>query len=145
MLSLVILHKYTCIYLSILPIAFGYTRVYNISINKQRTAPQIAGSAASDRTVGTSQGRRIIRREIKKMTIKEIRKTMRALNKDGRSVSETVLIPGYGQIKKIGKSYAVGPLPENDDSDPLTDYSAWVYGWKESWVLDDIKRVLHIA
>jgi len=80
-----------------------------------------------------------------KMTIKEIRKTMRNLNKDGRSVSETVLIPGYGQIKKIGKSYAVGPLPENDDSDPLTDYSAWVYGWKESWVLDDIKRVLHIA
>lgn len=79
------------------------------------------------------------------MTIKEIRKTMRALNKDGSSVSETVLIPGYGQIKKIGNSYAVGPLPEDDDSDPLTDYSAWVYGWKESWVLDDIKRKLNIA
>ena len=59
MLSLVILHKYTCIYLSILPIVFSYTRVYNISINKQRTAPQIAGSAASDRTVGTSQGRMV--------------------------------------------------------------------------------------
>lgn len=70
---------------------------------------------------------------------------MRALNKDGSSVSETVLIPGYGQIKKIGNSYAVGPLPEDDDSDPLTDYSAWVYGWKESWVLDDIKRKLNIA
>ena len=79
------------------------------------------------------------------MTIKEIRRTMRGLNKDGRSVSETVLIPGYGQIKKIDKHYAVGPLPENDDSDPLTDYSAWVYGWKESWVLDDIKRKLNIA
>lgn len=79
------------------------------------------------------------------MTIKEIRRTMRNLNKDGRSVSETVLIPGYGQIKKIGKHYAVGPLPENDDSDPITDYSAWVYGWKESWVLDDIKRRLNIA
>ena len=79
------------------------------------------------------------------MTIKEIRKTMRNLNKDGRSVSETVLIPGYGQIKKIGKNYAVGPLPEYDDSDPMTDYSAWVYGWKESWVLDDIKRKLNIA
>lgn len=79
------------------------------------------------------------------MTIKEIRKTMRALNKDGRSVSKTVLIPGYGQIKKIGKSYAVGPLPEDDDSDLLSDYSAWVYGWKESWVLDDIKRKLNIA
>ena len=82
---------------------------------------------------------------IKTVTIKEIRKTMRALNKDGRSVSETVLIPGYGQIKKIGKSYAVGPLPEYDDSDPMTDYSAWVYGWRESWVLDDIKRKLNIA
>lgn len=70
---------------------------------------------------------------------------MRALSKDGSSVSETVLIPGYGQIKKIGNSYAVGPLPEDDDSDPLTDYSAWVYGWKESWVLDDIKRKLNIA
>ena len=68
MLSLVILHKYTCIYLSILPIVFSYTRVYNISINKQRTAPQIAGSAASDRTVGTSQGRRKKRRENKTMT-----------------------------------------------------------------------------
>lgn len=79
------------------------------------------------------------------MTIKEIRKTMRNLNKDGRSVSEAILIHGWGQIKKIGNSYAVGPLPENDDSDILTDYSAWCYGWKEKWILDDIKRKLNIA
>ena len=47
LLSLDTLHRYTCIYLSIMPVVFNYTRVYNISINKQRTAPQIAGSAAS--------------------------------------------------------------------------------------------------
>lgn len=78
------------------------------------------------------------------MTIKEIRKMMRNLNKDGGSVSEAITIEGWGQIKKIGNSYAVGPLPEYDDSDPYTDYSAWCYGWKEKWVLDDIARTLQI-
>ena len=70
---------------------------------------------------------------------------MRNLNKDGRTMSPPIIIPGYGQIKKIGKSYAVGPLPEDDDSDPVSDYSAWTYCWKESWVLDDIKHKLNIA
>jgi len=79
------------------------------------------------------------------MTIKEIRKQMRELNKDGGTLSEVILIPGWGQIQKIGTRYAIGPLPENDDSDPMTDYSAWSYGWKEKWILDDIKRVLKIA
>ena len=78
------------------------------------------------------------------MTIKEIRKAMRALNNDGRSVSETIIIEGWGQIKKIGSSYAIGPLPENDESDPMTDYSDWSYCWKEKWVLDDIARKLNI-
>lgn len=68
LLSLDILHKYTCIFLYILLLDFIYTRVYNRDINKQRTAPQIAGSAASGRTVGTSQGQRIKRRENKTMT-----------------------------------------------------------------------------
>lgn len=79
------------------------------------------------------------------MTIKEIRKQLRELNKDGGSVSETILIPGWGQVKKIGSTYAVGPLPEKDDSDWMTDYSAWCYGWREKWVLDDIKKRLNIA
>ena len=79
------------------------------------------------------------------MTIKEIRKQMRSLNKDGETLSSVILVPGWGQIQKIGSSYAIGPLPENDDSDPITDYSAWTYGWKESWVLDLIKRELNIA
>lgn len=78
------------------------------------------------------------------MTIKEIRKAMRALNKDGGSVSETIIIEGWGQIKKIGSSYAIGPLPENDESDPMTDYSDWSYCWKEKWVLDDIAMKLNI-
>lgn len=78
------------------------------------------------------------------MTIKEIRKMMRNLNKDGRSVSEAILIPGWGQIKKIGNTYAVGPLPENDHSDPMTDYTDWSYCWKEKWVLDNIKQTLNI-
>lgn len=82
------------------------------------------------------------------MTIKEIRKAMRELNKDGGCVSEIILVEGYGQIRKIGRrsdGYAVGPLPENDDSNPMTDYSAWTYGMRESWILDDIKRRTNIA
>ena len=74
-------------------------------------------------------------------SIKEIRKAMRSME----SITETILIEGIGQIKKIGKTYAWGPTPENDDSDPLTDYSAWSYGWKEKWILDDIKRTANIA
>lgn len=75
------------------------------------------------------------------MTIKEIRKQMRTME----SYKETILIPGWGQIKKTGKTYAVGPVPEKDDSDPMTDYSAWTYGFREKWILDDIKRSLNIA
>lgn len=73
-------------------------------------------------------------------SIKEIRKAMR--NSEQFS---TILVDGWGQIKKIGNSYAIGPLPENDDSDLMTDYSAWSYCWKETWILDDIKRNLNIT
>lgn len=73
------------------------------------------------------------------MTIKEIRKQMRGLKE-----FETMTVAGYGQIQKIGKGYAVGPLAEDDDSNIYTDYSAWVYGWKEAWVLDSIKTTLNI-
>lgn len=73
-------------------------------------------------------------------SIKEIRKAMRNAEQ-----FSTILVDGWGQIKKIGNSYAIGPLPENDDSDPMTDYSAWSYCWKEKWILDDIKRNLNIT
>ena len=74
-------------------------------------------------------------------TVKEIRRTMRGLE----SFHETLIIEGWGQIRKTGKTYSHGPLPEFDDSDPMTDYTAWTYGWKESWLIDDIKRSLQIA
>lgn len=75
-------------------------------------------------------------------TIKEIRKAMR----NAEQFYECILIEGWGQIKKTGKGrYSTGPLPENDDSDPVSDYSAWTYGWKENWIIDDIKRNLKIA
>lgn len=74
-------------------------------------------------------------------TVKEIRRTMRSLE----SFHTTLIIEGWGQIRKTGKTYSHGPLPEQDDSDPMTDYTAWTYGWKESWLIDDMKRSLHIA
>jgi hypothetical protein len=79
---------------------------------------------------------------IKPESIKEIRKAMRSLE----SWSETLYIEGICQITKTGHTgYAYGPTPENDDSDPMTDYSAWSYGWKEKWILEDIKRTANIA
>ena len=75
------------------------------------------------------------------MTIKEIRKEMRALE----SLKGIILIPGWGQIKKIGSTYAVGPVPEKDDTDLMADYDAWSYGFREKWVLDMIKRETNIA
>lgn len=71
-------------------------------------------------------------------TIKELRKAMRSMPKD--NYGAIILVEGWGQIKKICNSYAVGPLPENDDSDILTDYSAWTYCCRESWVLDWIRK-----
>lgn len=69
------------------------------------------------------------------MTKKELRKALRDLPNFGQ-----ILIPGWGQVKKIGKSYAVGPLPEKDDSDIMHDHSAWTYGFKLSWAVDMIAR-----
>ena len=74
-------------------------------------------------------------------TIPNIRKAMRNISRD--DYETTLLIPGWGQIKKIGKRYAVGPLPEDDDSDILTDYSAWSYDVSEGQVLDWIKSELN--
>ena len=73
------------------------------------------------------------------MTVKELRRMMRNSKKDGHFLGEIILVEGAGQIQKIGNRYAVGPVPELDDSDPLTDYSAWTYGLRESWVLNFFK------
>jgi hypothetical protein len=77
---------------------------------------------------------------IKFTTIKEIRKAMRAMNQ-----FDYLLIEGFGQITKIGKLYACGPLPEDDDSDVITGYSAWCYCQRESWIIDDIKKFFNVA
>ena len=74
-------------------------------------------------------------------TVKEIRKAMRGLE----SFHEVLIIEGWGQIAKTGREYSRGPLPEEDDSDPTADYTAWTYGWKESWLINDIKREMNIA
>lgn len=67
------------------------------------------------------------------MTKKEVRKAMRSLQD-----LEKLHIKSWGQIQKIGKTYAI--CGEVDDSDPMRDYSAWSYGWKESWILDTLTR-----
>ena len=72
-------------------------------------------------------------------TIKDVRKAMRAM-KD----CETILINGFGQIAKIGNRYAFGPVPEKDDSDVITGYSAWCYCLRESWIIDDIKKFYNV-
>ena len=77
---------------------------------------------------------------IKFTTIKEIRKAMRTMG-----TCDVLLIEGWGQIMKICNRYAVGPLPEKDDSDVITGYSAWCYCWRESWVIDDIKKFFNVA
>lgn len=77
------------------------------------------------------------------MTIKEIRKQMRSM--DGHHYTEFILVPGWGQIGKIGKRYCTGPLPEKDDSDIMRDYSAWTYGRTEKAILEDIQRKLKIS
>lgn len=77
---------------------------------------------------------------MKTTTTKEIRKAMRSMN-----TGDTIVIDGWGQIFKGGNNYAIGPLPEKDDTDVYSDYDAWSYGWKESWILDNIKKELNIA
>ena len=80
-------------------------------------------------------------REVTNLTIKGIRKELRAMT----MFKDILIVPGFGQISKEAlRSYAIGPLPENDDSDLMTDYSAWSFGWNEKWVLELIKDKLNI-
>ena len=74
------------------------------------------------------------------LTIKSIRKAMRGLNENGGKMT----VPGWGQIQKFGSYYAIGPLPENDETDPMSDYSDWMYGFNEKTILLNIKNRLRI-
>lgn len=78
---------------------------------------------------------------VKVTTVKEARKILRNLNQ-----LEIVYFFGSCQVQKFGNGrYAIGPKPEDDDSDPMTDYSAWCYGWREGMILNELKRGLKIA
>ena len=78
--------------------------------------------------------------EMTATTIKEARKALRSLES-----LDSIYFIGSCQVKKIGSHYAIGPVPEKDDSDPLTDYSAWCYGWREGMILNELKKDLKIA
>lgn len=77
-------------------------------------------------------------------TVKDLRRTLRAMN--GERLDE-ITVDGWGRIKKIGTGrapYALGPLPEDDDSDPYTDYSAWSYCNTESDIIRYLQDDLHL-
>lgn len=63
------------------------------------------------------------------MTIKEFRKKLRNLQP---YIEE--LIIGNDVIIKTGTSYGVRNI--NDFDDPITDYSAYIYGYKEKWLIE---------
>lgn len=80
---------------------------------------------------------------IKLDSIKATKKALRNLQP-----MECIIIVGWGQVQRIGdgaKSFCVGPLPENDDSDIMTDYSAWTYGLRQSWIAEWIARDLKLS
>lgn len=83
---------------------------------------------------------RIIEMDAKDVTIKRLRKTMREATD-----FDIIYVKGWGQIQKLCKTYAIGPVPEKDDSDPLSDYSAWSYGLIEKMVLWYVKRDLKLV
>ena len=67
------------------------------------------------------------------MTRKELRKKLRNL----KPYFEELEI-GNNVIIKTGSSYAVRNKDDHDD--PMTDYSAYIYGFKESWVINMCER-----
>lgn len=63
------------------------------------------------------------------MTKKELRTKLRNL----KPYFEELQV-GKNVIIKTGSSYAV--RNKDDYDDPMTDYSAYIYGWKEKWIID---------
>lgn len=63
------------------------------------------------------------------MTKKELRKKLRNL----KPYFEELQV-GKNVIIKTSSSYAV--RNKDDYDDPMTDYSAYIYGWKEKWIID---------
>ena len=70
------------------------------------------------------------------MLIKSKAKTSSELRKELRSLTpyRDDLILGDRAIMKTSSSYGVRGI--NDHNDPMTDYSAYIYGFKEKWIVD---------
>ncbi len=64
------------------------------------------------------------------MTVKEFRKKLRGL----QPYAEELTI-GNNAIIKTSGGYGVRYIYDYDD--PMTDYSAYVYGVKESWLIEE--------
>ena len=63
-------------------------------------------------------------------TVKEIRKELKGLG-----LFETLQV-GNCVIMKCTSDYAIKDA--RDESDPMTDYSAYVYGFKLKWVINSL-------
>lgn len=70
------------------------------------------------------------------MIIKSKAKTTKELRKELRSLKpyKDDLVLGDSAIMKTSTSYGVRDV--NDHDDPMTDYSAYIYGIKEKWIVD---------
>lgn len=70
------------------------------------------------------------------MIIKSKAKTSSELRKELRNLKpyRDDLILGDRAIMKTSSSYGVRSV--NDHDDPMTDYSAYIYGFKEKWIID---------
>lgn len=69
------------------------------------------------------------------MTKKELRKQLRELGN-----MEVLMIKDWGKAQKIGERYAI--CKGEDDSDPMTDYSAWTYGCRVKWIVEWVSKDL---
>lgn len=70
------------------------------------------------------------------MIIKSKAKTSSELRKELRNLKpyQDDLILGDRAIMKTSSSYGVRGVDDHDD--PMTDYSAYIYGYKEKWIVD---------
>ena len=70
------------------------------------------------------------------MIIKSKAKTSSELRKELRNLKpyRDDLILGDRAIMKTSSSYGVRGVDDHDD--PMTDYSAYIYGYKEKWIVD---------
>lgn len=66
-------------------------------------------------------------------TTSELRKKLRSM-----IPYKEELVLGNNVIVKTSKGYGIRNI--NDHDDPMTDYSAYVYGFKETWILERARK-----